>query len=529
MKNQNKKYISPSKGILTKASSNVGIKSTHTEELVIGLCGPVGSPLHKVAELLKELLEKEFDYECEVIKLSSFIEGKKGAAADSSRFSRVSDLIAKGNGLREDFGNSVLADLAIDQISSKREYIKDNGSEKTLRYKPKRICHIIDSIKNQQELEAFRAVYRDMFYFVGVYSSLQERQRNMEKSGMAYGDIYQLIDRDSGQEKESGQTVGETFPNSDFFLRVENDLIPPLKKKIKRFLDIIFGINVLTPTVEETAMYMASSAAGNSACLSRQVGAALTDKNGEIISLGWNDVPKFGGNLYQENLSDPEAQSDHRCMNKEKCFNDLEKYKISKEIVEDLIKKDLLQKDALDTAINIVRKSKIRGLIEFSRSVHAEMHAIIIGSQIAGERVKGGKLYCTTYPCHSCARHIIVSGIREVYYIEPYRKSLAIDLHGEDITETESEKDKVRILLFEGISPTRYYKFFKIKSDSRKNKSGEIIKLDRKTAFPIFEVSLESLPALEAIIVHKLVDEGCIEDPYNEQGISGGDGNVQGT
>jgi deoxycytidylate deaminase len=42
-------------------------------------------------------------------------------------------------------------------------------------------------------------------------------------------------------------------------------------------------------------MFYARSAANNSSCLSRQVGASITDKNGNLISTGWNDVPKFGG------------------------------------------------------------------------------------------------------------------------------------------------------------------------------------------------------------------------------------------
>jgi deoxycytidylate deaminase len=53
------------------------------------------------------------------------------------------------------------------------------------------------------------------------------------------------------------------------------------------------------------------------------------------------------------------------------------------------------------------------------------MHAILGASRVAGERILGGKIFVTTYPCHSCARHIIASGISEVYFIEPYRKKLS--------------------------------------------------------------------------------------------------------
>ena len=75
------------------------------------------------------------------------------------------------------------------------------------------------------------------------------------------------------------------------------------------------------------------------------------------------------------------------------------------------------------------------------------MHAIISGSQLSGSKMINGKLFCTTYPCHNCARHIIVAGIKEVYYIEPYVKSLCLTLHDDAITEDENSTEKVRILI----------------------------------------------------------------------------------
>ena len=93
-----------------------------------------------------------------------------------------------------------------------------------------------------------------------------------------------------------------------------------------------------------------------------------------------------------------------------------------------------------------IRNSKISDLIEYSRSVHAEMNAIIKGAQNTADRMKGGKLFCTTYPCHNCARHIVFAGISEVYYIEPYTKSYATHLHKDSITDDEDVKDKVKIL-----------------------------------------------------------------------------------
>src|SRR5690606_6216358 len=75
----------------------------------------------------------------------------------------------------------------------------------------------------------------------------------------------------------------------------------------------------------------------------------------------------------------------------------------------------------------------ISSLIEFSRSIHAEMDAILSASR-EGISTVGCDLYVTTYPCHSCARHLVAAGIRRVYYVEPYIKSLALELHSDAIT-----------------------------------------------------------------------------------------------
>ena len=132
------------------------------------------------------------------------------------------------------------------------------------------------------------------------------------------------------------------------------------------------------------------------------------------------------------------------------------------------------------------------------------MHAIIQGAQRTGDLMKGGKLYCTTYPCHNCARHIIAAGIEEVYYIQPYEKSRCLELHGDAITDDEKESGKVKILMFDGVSPRRYIEFFELQK-SRKNKDGLGTHLKSlATAKPKSELSLAALPNLEQQAIHSL-------------------------
>jgi deoxycytidylate deaminase len=489
------------------------VESTHTDELVIALCGPIGSPLHEVAEKFRNVLTDTFQYEkCEVIRLSAFIQEKRNVDSSLKGYERIDTLIREGNKLRNLYGPDVLAELAVNTIRVEREkYKSDRDAE---RYEPRRICHIIDSIKNQEELELLRTVYRDMLYVVGVFSPMDIRVGNLKAKELSDPEIYQLIDRDSGEEQKTGQTVRDTFPYSDFFLRINRGTDSQIAKRVERYLHLMLGTKVLTPTAAESAMYAAASAAGNSACLSRQVGAAVTDDAGQVLAVGWNDVPKASGGLYMSDMSADGEEHDKRCWNRDggKCFNDEQKGLIANLVARDLVAQNLLNSGQLQQAANaIASSSKLKGLIEFSRSIHAEMHAILNAAKSNGSKIVGGKLYVTTYPCHSCARHIIAAGIKEVFFIEPYRKSLAMKLHDDALTENESAtNDVVRLLQYDGVAPSKYLALFRMRPDSRKV-NGKMIKIVPKEAKPRLEKSLEALPALEGIVVKSLTSKKLIE------------------
>lgn len=500
--------------LFTPKSPAEQIVSTHTEELVIALCGPIGSPVHSVADIMKAMIIDSFGYdECKIIKLSDFI-GRHAHKVEmvippDDSFGKINAQIDAGNKLRHTYGPSILAELAVDYIRLEREKHKQESSEAN--YTRRRVCHIIDSIKNKEELALLKLVYRDMLYVVGVFAPLSLREKNLgRKNNLSGAEVHKLIDRDSGEESKDGQTVADTFPQSDFFLRVDEGTDSQLNKRVERFLHLILGTKVITPLPSESAMYAAAMASANSACLSRQVGAAVTDADGNLLSIGWNDVPKFGGGLYVD------GDADSRCWNHDngKCFNDEEKQFFANEVV--LALNRLIPKESVEEARSIVRKSpKLGGLIEFSRAIHAEMHAILNAGRMAGDRIFGGKIFVTTYPCHSCARHIIAAGISEVYYIEPYRKSLAIRLHSDAISEQELDTKKVRVLAYDGVAPTKFLALFRVQSNSRK-REGKLIRISLKEAMPRIEKSLESLPSREAIVVKSLIKKNLL--PHRQEG-----------
>jgi deoxycytidylate deaminase len=120
-----------------------------------------------------------------------------------------------------------------------------------------------------------------------------------------------------------------------------------------------------------------------------------------------------------------------------------------------------------------IRKSRIKGLIEFSRAVHAEMAAIVSAARDGLGQVRGATLFTTTFPCHNCARHIVADGIRKVIYIEPYPKSLALTLHNDAISTNENDEEKkVVFLQYQVAAPRSFSRIFKLNPEPLAKLSG---------------------------------------------------------
>jgi deoxycytidylate deaminase len=251
------------------------------------------------------------------------------------------------------------------------------------------------------------------------------------------------------------------------------------------------------------------------------VGASIVSSSGEILATGCNDVPKAGGGLY----SASSGSNDMRCVHHQDqiCFNDFHKKKLQHEIGDEVdsylgtLTRDggktplALSKVEKEQLLDLIyERTRLGSLIEFSRSVHAEMDAIVSLARMSGG-VMGATLYTTTFPCHSCARHIVAAGIARVFYIEPYPKSMARDLH-EDAIAFEVEEGgavggapKVKFLHFEGVSPRQFQSFFR--ASDRKGKDGKFIRIQPRTADKAIPEYLDNYQDLEAKAVEHLEQE----------------------
>lgn len=269
-----------------------------------------------------------------------------------------------------------------------------------------------------------------------------------------------LIERDEDESDEYGQHTRDSFHLSDFFINYDGSE-DTLVNNIHRIIDIIFGDPYKTPTFDEFSMFMAFSSSLRSADLSRQVGAVIA-KDQVIISTGSNDVPKFGGGVYWPEIKKHGVVEDitnGRDYKRGYDSNSKEKNDIINSIIEGL-KKEITNKNTIATIDKFLKKSKIKDITEYGRVVHAEMDAILNCAR-NGTPTLGTTLYCTTFPCHNCAKHLIASGIKRVVYIEPYPKSKAMEFHDDSISyNTSHASNKVIFEPFVGVGPRRFFDLF---------------------------------------------------------------------
>lgn len=498
-------------------------------ELVIALAGPIGCGISSIVDTLVGQL-RDLQYEDVVlIKLSGFLQKEiddgviTPLAADaqaSQRYNRYRTLQEAGLELRRRTKNpAILAEVAIrDIVVDRRRRLPQPADGGASPIVPKRVAYIIDQVKRPEEVALLRAVYRNLFYLIGVNRIREGRSSALRSEFMSETEVTQLMVIDQAESSPNGQQLGKTLHLADYFIRNDGATIEQKNIKVRRLLHVMHGDKSVTPTDIEHGMYAAYTAGLRSACLSRQVGAAIAGPTGEVLATGCNDVPRPHGGLYSSSSPGP----DRRCIHLDgaHCFNDRHKHNLQEQIGKEVkaalsrVTRDgspiTLQTSEIAEILESVSKNTgIKDLIEFSRSVHAEMDAIVSLARLGGPGLKGATLYSTTFPCHSCARHIVAAGIIKVFYIEPYEKSLARDLHKDEIAfevdAPESETpQKVAFLHFEGVSPRQFNNAFR--AQGRKDESGTYVPMARSAEKAVPEY-IDNYQDFETKAVSHLNDE----------------------
>lgn len=492
----------------------------NSSEVVIGLTATVGTNLTQVVKILKELFE-EFAYQAYEIKISRDIidklpikyrkqieRRKKGEAKivdcfyeeKETEYRRYFRLMSWGDTFCEETNDKgILGYAAAGVIAKQRTYSE-------------RCSWIISSLKRPEEVMALKRIYNGGFYLIGAYSDEGKRFSYLKNKGMSCEEASALIERDQKDRQNNfGQSTYETFALSDYFINADWGY-HSIKKALERFIHLLFGNPYLTPTFDEYAMFSAFGSSLLSLDLGRTVGAIIANPHNEILAMGYNDVPKFGGGLY-ETLQDrgeyleTKAGRDFtvgRNQSKQYC-----EYKIQQLQNQQLRKEEVFHEKTAEICL--------KDNIEYMRAVHAEMEAIL-GCARKGISTRGCTLYVTTFPCHECAKNIIAAGIERVVFIEPYPKSLTLHFHKETTKLGLSRNDgKLNFEPYVGVGPRRFFDLFSMHLGSgyptrRQDDNGYVIPFKPREAYlrtPLYPVSYQDREQY----AKQYFDAKLIEDP----------------
>jgi deoxycytidylate deaminase len=493
-----------SRGLVLKHAAN---------ELVFAVVGHVGCGTSEIAESLRDSLEEETlpggAFKVQILKarevINDWARENGETLPDESKKSlgttiQFQDLGDKMRSRPTADGESDYPAVARRLILKIRECRAASLGKKVESPDPvlpdgTRRAYILDSLRHPAEVHLLRHVYQDAFVLIGVVCEENKRLERLRKKYPDAGEtrLRQFMNRDAEAQEKHGQHVADTFHLSDFFVDNTTDRLLEHKEanpdwdtneKLGRLVKIVTHAGIVRPEMAEVAMHHAYGAMMQSACLSRQVGAALVDRAGNVVATGTNEVPTAGGGVYGESFM--MGRLDDRCAfrrpdERKYCSNTKEQNRIIEELVEGVPELNSLPLQRRTVLISELRKTRIGGLLEFSRAVHAEMDALLSAAR-QGISPIGTRLYVTTFPCHYCARHLVTAGVDEVQYIEPYPKSQALDLHDDAIQITaknwappsQGGGNKVLFRPFSGVAPRLFGRAF-LKDRDLKNKESGLI------------------------------------------------------
>jgi deoxycytidylate deaminase/dephospho-CoA kinase len=288
---------------------------------------------------------------------------------------------------------------------------------------------VVDAIRNPLEALFFQERYPS-FYLVAISTPESDRQARLRKLKYSDPDIssidaneYTTRDLDD-IESYSVQDIQACLQRADLYLSNPNvanvvSEFQSLSNQIIRFVSLIRRPGIVTPSAIERCMQIAYTAKLNSGCISRQVGAVVTDKNYSIRSVGWNDAPHGHVPCNLRSRDDLQKGVDHVAYSEfEKTdANYLAHFASSSERFSAISEQGRNNSFCFKSEYNAFTREKNQ---VHTRSLHAEENAFLQLAKYGSPGIEGGVLFTTASPCELCSKKAYQLGIKEIYYIDPY-------------------------------------------------------------------------------------------------------------
>ncbi len=335
---------------------------------------------------------------------------------------------------------------------------------------------VIDSLKNSLELMYFKEKFSG-FYMVAVNKGEKERERFLlSKEDYIVKHVPEILRLDNTEYKPSDFNSGKfgspdtanCIQKSDYHI-FHTDM--PAKSfagyqqtldyQLVKLLSLIAHPGLITPTALERTMQIAFNAKYNSGCISRQVGAVITNQSFVVKSIGWNDVAENQMPCKLRKLTDLVSDKSEGLFSEyEKNGGDFQVAGSFKELAKKDVEKANLK--ALNGRHCAFCFKSLQNAYEgeknqvHTRSLHAEENAMMQITKHGGRGLKGGILFTTASPCELCSKKAFQLGITKVYYIDPYPGIATTHTLKNGI----DHKNQPDLIMFRGAVGRAYHKLY---------------------------------------------------------------------
>ena len=315
---------------------------------------------------------------------------------------------------------------------------------------------VIDSLKNPYEISFFKDRYAS-FYCMALHCDNQDRTNrlvskvNLKSEDIMRIDSEEFAPKTTMEEQFYLQNIPMCYENSDIHINnIDNKLgdYKALKHYLVKYITLIMHPGIVAPTHIERVMNIAYTAKLNSSCLSRKVGAVVTDTSFSTLSIGWNSTPEGQVGCNYRNLEDLKKRRNRDDYSKFEIENTGFREKVE-EICELVCESDL-QGRLYSYCFKDLHEKKNQ---VHTRSLHAEENAFLQLIKSGSTFVKDSKLFTSASPCVLCSKKAYHLGIKEIYYIDQYP-----DISEDHILSQGEYQPK--LIRFNGIIGSAYHKLY---------------------------------------------------------------------
>ncbi|MCZ4293549.1 deoxycytidylate deaminase [Vibrio sinaloensis] len=311
----------------------------------------------------------------------------------------------------------------------------------------------VDAIRSPLEASYFQERYSS-FYLLAISCTEDIRKNRLLKKGLSSESIEQIDKNEyssldlNNEQSFTDQDIQGCLQRADIYIDSSDDKEESVEKSLAnqliKFVCLAQKPGLITPSPAERCMQVAYTSKLNSGCLSRQVGAVVTNQNYSIKAVGWNDAPYGQVPCNLRSIEEVTAKKDLIAYSpfelKDSEFQERIGIKAAK--FKAIESKGYNHSYCFKSEYNAIKGDRNQ---VHTRSLHAEENAFLQVSKDGGSGVNGGFLFTTASPCELCAKKAYQLGMTKVFYIDPY-PGISMD----HILTSGVEKQRPEMVLFNG-------------------------------------------------------------------------------